>query len=95
MADLLRRIAVYADATTVEGKTSRKKFNISGLVGVVSFFNDGTRELEPLYDPQLFGGEVLGSKEYKIAQAKINILLEPKSDGGLTFEETTLRKTRR
>lgn len=95
MAKLIKRVAIYADAKQVTGKTNRKKFDTKNLVGVVAFYNDGTRELEPLYDAQLFGSEVLTSKEYKIATAKMSSFLEPKSDGGMTAEERAFRKTKR
>ena len=92
MIKLERRVAYYSDNTTVEAKTTRKKFDDNGLVAVVSLYNDGTRELE--YSKYKHKDEIQDKKEkavYLIAQAR----LEYKSDGGTNPEiEQLIRESR-
>lgn len=92
MAKLERRLAFYADGTISEGKTLRKTFDTNNLVGVVSVFDDGTREDEGLRDTKLKAAEDV---DHQIAQHMFKAHLEFKHDGGDTPEIRRLRNLKR
>lgn len=95
MAKLNQRLAYYADGNIEVGKTTRKTFDTNGLVGVVSFYEDGSRELEALKDSKEPTDEVVNSKEYFLAQARLKSVQGFKSDGGLTAEDLAILKERK
>ena len=82
MPKLERRVAFYQDGKTVEGKTKAKTFSDEGLIGVVSFFDDGTRVQEELGGFTPDDNNIMG----KIAKLRLEKHLEFKHDGGDTYE---------
>lgn len=91
MAKLTHRQAFYADGTIEEGKTKRKSFKTDGLVGVVSFYDDGTREDEGLRPTQKLSKGLEPDIDTLIAQKHFEAHLQFKYDGGDTGEIKALR----
>lgn len=89
MAKLERRIAFYEDGHQEVGKTTRKTFNTDGLVGVVCFYDDGTRTKEPVQATERLSKRV---SDRKAVLTHIESAMGFKSDGGETPE---VRESRR
>lgn len=90
MTKLERRLAYYANGKIEEGKTNRKQFKTDGLIGVVSFYDDGTRQQEDITLPRMATTEE--TKDEKIARLMMEASLQFKYDGGDTPE---IRRERR
>jgi len=89
---LEQRIAYYADGTIIQGKTTRKQFNADNLIGIVSFYTDGTREQEAINAPRELSVELENSETAQYARLILKANLQFKYDGGQTVETKKLRK---
>jgi len=94
MAKLERRLAFYANGDIKEGKTSRKKFDTTNLVGVISLYDDGTRQEEDLATkPKMTIAD--DDVDHQIARLHYEAHKQFKYDGGDTPEIRRLRNSKR
>jgi hypothetical protein len=88
MAKLERRLAYYDNGTIEEGKTNRKTFKTEGLIGVLAFYDDGSREQEAT----VASGIIKEDKQTLIQRLRLEAHKEYKSDGGDTLEIKALTR---
>lgn len=95
MANLEKRIAYYTTGKIDEGKTTRKTFDTNNLIGIISVYDDGTREEEVIVSNANVNAAVETNVNAKIAKLRFEAAHEFKHDGGDTPEIIALRRANR
>lgn len=90
MAKLDRRKAFYTTGEIVEGKTKRKQFDTENLIGILSYYDDGTRVVEDV--PVTTSKRTLTTDTSQITKLLFEANKQFKYDGGDTPEIKHLRR---